>query len=262
MKFWLDRGDSIYLYQLLKGAGVEDDYTRIRLIIDRGLVQVNGENVFKQRYEVKNGDVVTYHKHHIKVLDRREENLPVSEKPVGNVRHGKVKQWKAKPLITERELDEKIKRISLKLHGILLNQKRTIALAESCTGGMIQEILTRQPGCSDYFLGGIVSYANEVKSGILGVDEETLHTHGAVSAETAEAMAAACKKLFASDLAAAVTGIAGPDGGTDEKPVGTVHIAVAIDNRVISRPLNLRGDRSLIRKQAAFNILRFIADKC
>lgn len=262
MKFWLDRGDSIYLYQLLKGAGVEDDYTRIRLIIDRGLVQVNGENVFKQRYEVKNGDVVTYHKHHIKVLDRREENLPVSEKPVGNVRHGKVKQWKAKPLITERELDEKIKRISLKLHGILLNQKRTIALAESCTGGMIQEILTRQPGCSDYFLGGIVSYANEVKSGILGVDEETLHTHGAVSAETAEAMAAACKKLFASDLAAAVTGIAGPDGGTDEKPVGTVHIAVAIDNRVISRPLSLRGDRSLIRKQAAFNILRFIADKC
>lgn len=262
MKFWLDRGDSIFLYQLLKGAGVEDDYTRIRLIIDRGLVQVNGENVFKQRYEVRNGDVVTYHKHHIKVLDRREENLPVNEEPVGNVRHGRVKQWKAKPLITERELDEKITRLALKLHGKLQNQKRTIALAESCTGGLIQEIITRQPGSSAYFLGGIVSYANEVKSGVLGVDENTLHKHGAVSAQTAEAMAAACKKLFNSDLAAAVTGIAGPDGGTGEKPVGTVHIAFAIDNRVMSRLLTLRGDRALIRKQAAYNILRFIADKC
>jgi nicotinamide mononucleotide (NMN) deamidase PncC len=75
-------------------------------------------------------------------------------------------------------------------------------------------------------------------------------------------MAAACKKLFNSDLAAAVTGIAGPDGGTGEKPVGTVHIAFAIDNRVMSRLLTLRGDRALIRKQAAYNILRFIADKC
>jgi len=274
MKFWLDRGDSIFLYQLLKAAGVENDYTRIKYIIDRGFVQVNGENVFSQRYEVKNGDVVTYKQrvvegeeitfvmHHIKVLDRRQENLPASEKAIGNVRHGKMKAWKAKPLTSELELDKSIEQTTLKIHASLQNKKLTLALAESCTGGMVQEVITRHSGCSVYFLGGIVSYSNGIKQDVLGVPGEILEQHGAVSMETAEAMAAGCKKLFGCDIAGAVTGIAGPDGGSEEKPVGTVHFAIAVEDKVISRMVELSGDRESIRKQATLRLLRFIASRC
>jgi nicotinamide-nucleotide amidase len=103
----------------------------------------------------------------------------------------------------------------------------TIAFAESCTAGLLASTLTDVAGSSVYVLGGVVSYSNEAKTHVLGVPKNTLASHGAVSAETAAAMAAGARTLFNSDLAVAVTGIAGPGGGTPEKPVGLVYLHLA-----------------------------------
>ena len=102
-----------------------------------------------------------------------------------------------------------------------------VALAESCTGGLIASALTDVPGASAVFTHGVVAYANEAKSGVLGVEERVLAAHGAVSAETAEAMAAGALRLSGADLALSVTGIAGPGGGSAEKPVGLVWFGIA-----------------------------------
>ena len=110
---------------------------------------------------------------------------------------------------------------------LLLNNGFTLATAESCTGGGIAQAITRVAGSSGYFLGGVVAYANPVKTALLGVSESLLNEVGAVSREVVESMAIGCRKRFGSDFAVAVSGIAGPGGGSPEKPVGTIWIAVA-----------------------------------
>jgi len=137
----------------------------------------------------------------------------------------------------------------------------SVATAESCTGGLVAERLTRVAGSSRYFLGSIVSYANEVKLGLLNVSQELLEAHGAVSQEVAVAMARGVLTALGSDLSVAVTGIAGPDGGSPEKPVGTVHVALcgAGQNDVVHRRLRLPGDRERVRwvtSQWALEMLR------
>lgn len=124
----------------------------------------------------------------------------------------------------------------------------SVATAESCTGGLLAERLTRVPGASRYFPGGVVTYSNGQKVALLGVDPDELARHGAVSQETVEAMALAVRRRFATDFGVAVSGVAGPDGGSDEKPVGTVHLALAgPDATVRHRRLRLLGDRERIR---------------
>lgn len=110
---------------------------------------------------------------------------------------------------------------------LLLQQHLTLATAESCTGGLIGHRLTNVPGSSEYFPGGIIAYANEIKERVLGVSRQTLDTHGAVSAETAIEMARGARRVLGVDLAVSVTGIAGPGGGTAEKPIGVVYVALA-----------------------------------
>ena len=123
--------------------------------------------------------------------------------------------------------------------GLLTQQKKTLALAESCTGGNIAHRVTNVPGASAVFLGGVVSYANSAKEGFLGVNAQTLLQHGAVSEPVAREMAAGARGKFGADFTLAVTGIAGPDGGTPEKPVGTVFIALASAEGVqVERMLN------------------------
>lgn len=116
-------------------------------------------------------------------------------------------------------------------------------MAESCTGGLLASRITDIPGASDYFLGGVVAYGNVVKERLLGVSAETLSRYGAVSEKTALEMAQGCQRVFGSDLAVAITGIAGPGGGTPEKPVGTVFVAVATSKGLRSVRLKLSGER-------------------
>ena len=124
----------------------------------------------------------------------------------------------------------------------------TLAVAESCTGGMIGAALTSVPGSSNYFLGGVIAYANDVKEHVLGVDRETLETHGAVSEQVALEMARGALDKVAADYSVAVTGIAGPEGGTEEKPVGTVWVAVASKSVASARLFQLKGERDVIRR--------------
>lgn len=124
----------------------------------------------------------------------------------------------------------------------------TFATAESCTGGLIGGAVTSEPGISACYPGGVVSYANEVKRDLLGVSEETLGSVGAVSPECARQMAEGARRRLGTDFAVAVTGIAGPDGGTPEKPVGLVYIATAsVSATHVSRNL-FAGDREAVRR--------------
>jgi len=115
----------------------------------------------------------------------------------------------------------------------------TLATAESCTGGLLSKRITDVAGCSDVFLGGCVTYANSVKQGLIGVREETLEAYGAVSAETAAEMAAGTRRALGADVGLSTTGIAGPGGGTPDKPVGTVYVAVSFGNKTFVKRLRI-----------------------
>jgi PncC family amidohydrolase len=126
----------------------------------------------------------------------------------------------------------------------------TLASAESCTGGLVGAELTAISGASDVYVGGVIAYSNEVKRTQVGVAEETLQEHGAVSAETAVEMAAGVRRALAADVAVSDTGIAGPSGGTPEKPVGLVFLAVTSPDGDVTERFQLAGDRQAIREQA------------
>lgn len=136
----------------------------------------------------------------------------------------------------------------------------TVATAESCTGGMVAARLTSTPGSSDYFLGGFVTYSDEAKTALLGVPPASLHLHGAVSAQTARAMAAGARERIGSDIAVSVTGIAGPGGGTIDKPVGLVFIGVATRHGVSTRRYLFRGTRWRIRRASTVAALEALLE--
>ncbi len=143
--------------------------------------------------------------------------------------------------------------------GDLLRTRRlSLAVAESCTGGMVGAKLTSTAGSSDYFLGGVLSYADAVKTGLLGVRPETLRRHGAVSARCAREMAEGVRKACGAKVGLAVTGIAGPGGGTAAKPVGLIFIAVCGPERARVWRLRLSGTRELIRQRAAGSALHLL----
>ena len=148
---------------------------------------------------------------------------------------------------------------------ILQEEKLTLAVAESCTGGLLANRLTDVPGSSAYFERGVVAYANQAKIDLLGVPVEILGRHGAVSEETARAMAEGVRRMAKTDIGLSTTGLAGPDGGTKEKPVGTVYIAVTDGRQTICRHHAFRWDRrrnKLISSEAALVMLKnFLEDK-
>ena len=138
---------------------------------------------------------------------------------------------------------------------ILRERHLTISVAESCTGGLIGHLLTNVPGSSDYFVGGMIAYSNDSKAGLLGVSSVTLETHGAVSDPTVQEMAKGVRERLRSDIGLSVSGIAGPEGGTIEKPVGTVHIGLAANDKVISGKYRFRGTREEIKLNTAMMAL-------
>jgi nicotinamide-nucleotide amidase len=186
-----------------------------------------------------------------------------------------LRKWSEDPEQANKVLDEIIRSFELALgdrifaHSaasleevvaeLLATNRTTIASAESCTGGLFAERLTRIPGSSSYFLGGAVCYSNELKTAWADVSPEVIAAKGAVSSEVAIALAEGIRRRVGSTLGVGITGIAGPAGGSEEKPVGTVHIALAFPGGVKERVVHLAGDREMIRlhaSQVALDIVR------
>lgn len=138
----------------------------------------------------------------------------------------------------------------------------TLALAESCTGGLIGHMITKEPGASDYLLLDAVTYANSAKQSVLGVSEDVLRAHGAVSSECACSMAEGARRVSGADVALAITGIAGPGGGTDTKPVGLVYLAIATPSGTVVKERTFNGPRPWIQTLAAYVGLSMIRDAC
>jgi nicotinamide-nucleotide amidase len=134
----------------------------------------------------------------------------------------------------------------------------TIAVAESCTGGLLGARLTAVPGSSDVVLGGVIAYGNDVKRDLLGVRQETIEAHGAVSEPVVREMATGVRARTKATIGVGVTGVAGPSGGTPEKPVGTVWIATDMEGKVETRLLKLIGDRAEVRFRATQSVLEMV----
>ena len=144
------------------------------------------------------------------------------------------------------------------LHVLLESRGETLATAESLTGGLLAEILTAAPGASKSYVGGVVSYATSLKTGLLGVPEDLVETHGVVSEECARAMAQGARTLAGATYGLATTGVAGPEP-QEEKPVGTVHVAVATPDGTVHEELALDGDRGTIRLGCCTAVLSALA---
>ena len=193
-----------------------------------------------------------------------ETETTILAAPSGIQLHPRV--WSNDAQKAEKMLDEIVERMALALGEnlystrgetleevvahVLTENRATIAAAESCTGGMLAERLTNLPGSSNYFLGGVVCYSNELKTTLVGVPAELIEAEGAVSTEVALALADGIRRRTGATLGVGITGIAGPGGGTPEKPVGLVHIALADERGPRERAYRFPGDRERIRQYA------------
>ena len=160
--------------------------------------------------------------------------------------------------------DTEIRALASRVAGRLLGEGRRLVVAESCTGGWVAKACTDLPGSSQWFLGGAVAYGNDVKAGVLGVSADTLREEGAVSQAVVREMAAGALVRFGGEIALAVSGIAGPDGGSPGKPVGTVWFAWSVrqdDRPELRTALELfQGDRDAVRRQAVACALRGVLE--
>ncbi|AIZ56177.1 putative competence-damage inducible protein [Candidatus Methanoplasma termitum] len=143
---------------------------------------------------------------------------------------------------------------------MISKKKITISVAESCTGGLLGAAITSVPGSSEYFFGGVVTYSNDSKENILKVQKSSMMMNGAVSKETAESMASGVRELFGTDIAISITGIAGPGGGTDVKPVGLVWMGVSTKDGNFAKKFNFKGNRDKIRSSAVDSALRLLIE--
>lgn len=155
---------------------------------------------------------------------------------------------------------EQLVGLAERLQAICLGRGLTVTVAESCTGGLVADAITDIPGSSGYFLGGVVSYADSAKEALLGVPAEVLAAHGAVSAQVGRAMAEGARERFSADVAASVTGVAGPDGGSEAKPVGLTYVAVAAARGVDVRRFVWSGDRSANKEASAAAVLEILVE--
>lgn len=142
--------------------------------------------------------------------------------------------------------------------GLLLRAGVTVSTAESCTGGKLSSLITSVPGSSAWYLGSVIAYDNSIKTGVLGVDPDTIRIHGAVSEATAAEMAAGVRRLTGTSYSVAVTGIAGPTGGTDSKPVGTVWMALASDRGIVTELHRFADDRKVNILRASYTALNML----
>jgi nicotinamide-nucleotide amidase len=193
---------------------------------------------------------------------------------LAGTKHIAVRLYQWAPAGRAAELDELAEKIRRKLGNSVFSEKgesmeevignqlrgsgRTIAVAESCTAGMLGMHITRVPGSSDYFKGGILCYSNEAKIGLCAVPTQLIEKHGAVSAEVAEALARGVRNALHASIGVSITGIAGPGGGSAEKPVGLVYIGVSDGERTESRHRIMPGDRESIRERSTYLALSWL----
>lgn len=164
-------------------------------------------------------------------------------------------QTQLQSLFNEEVITTDDESMSEVLGKLLKDRELTVACAESCTGGNIAHKITEIPGSSAYFLGSVVSYSNDVKAEVLRVNRNNLNRFGAVSQQVAEDMARGASRLMRSDCALATTGIAGPEGGTKFKPVGTVWMAVKYNDQIVSELINFKGDRNEVIESATNHVM-------
>lgn len=175
----------------------------------------------------------------------------------GNTLANKVNELKQ--LVAPYLIDDVDRKIEVLLSKILIEKKLTISTAESCTGGRIASRITKIEGASNYYMGSIVSYSNQAKTNILGVNPIDIETHGAVSSQVVKQMADGCLKTLNTNCAIAISGIAGPDGGSDDKPVGTTWISTRYNDKEITRLYQFGNNRSInIERAANAGILQMI----
>lgn len=161
-------------------------------------------------------------------------------------------------IINFKKEEENNKSIEFVVAKLLCNKGITVSTAESCTGGMVASKLISYPGVSEVFKEGVVTYSNEAKVKRLGVSEKTLENFGAVSYETAVEMAQGIAKEASTDVSIATTGIAGPGGGTIDKPVGLVYIGIKVKEKTIVKKFEFKGSREEIRTEATFSALEML----
>jgi len=152
------------------------------------------------------------------------------------------------------------KEIEYLLGDLLLEKHKTIAVAESCTGGLVSGLVTNVPGCSKYFLGGIVAYSNQSKLELLKISETVIQSNGPVSRACANEMAQNVRKILRADIGVGITGIAGPGGGTDANPVGSVYVAVSDGSKTVCKLFKIEGDRGEIREKSGLSALKMAKD--
>lgn len=152
------------------------------------------------------------------------------------------------------------KELSNELFLLLKKKNLRISVAESCSGGLLSDALVSVPGISEVFPGGFVTYSDEMKEKILSVSRKTLLSYTAVSPEVSRQMAVGAREKADTDIALSTTGYAGPDGGTDEKPVGTVYISCAFKDKVVTRSFHFEGEREAIRRKAVRNAILLAID--
>jgi PncC family amidohydrolase len=157
--------------------------------------------------------------------------------------------------------DDPLVELARRLQETCIARGLTVALAESCTGGLVAAALTETPGSSGFFVGSVVSYADAAKRDLLGVGGDVLAAHGAVSAQVARAMAEGARDRFGASVAGSVTGIAGPDGGSPEKPVGLTYLGVADEDGVDVRRVVWSGDRATNRRDSGIALLELILER-
>lgn len=216
-------------------SGKGAKYTRVRLPVELVYFESFQDKILAQKREAG-----------IKKLSRKEK-LKLIE--------GFDLEVKMEELSLNKDSREPIEDEIAKL---LIKKGYKISTAESCTGGMIASMLINYPGISSVFMEGVVCYSNDSKMKRLGVKEETLKSFGAVSAETAEEMALGAASAYDTEVSISVTGIAGPGGGSVEKPVGLVYIGLYIDGRVMTRKFNFTGDRFTVRHSTAIAALEWL----
>lgn len=157
--------------------------------------------------------------------------------------------------------DEELLDLARRVAAVCRERGVRLGTAESCTGGLVGHVITEVPGSSDYFAGALVTYANEIKVGLADVPEPVLAAHGAVSAQVAKAMADGARQRLAVDLAVAVTGVAGPDGGSEAKPVGLTYVAIADADGDDVRRFVWDSDRTGNKRLSAAAALQLIVDR-